>query len=396
MLADLVVETFMRTDAAGTRRGARVRWQNEPDLEVVVRWHYRADPAPWGPWSQSERLRGAAYELFPAAPGRYEFQVFDQTPLRTVADNGYFELAVPALLESELELPKPSGLELVGPNGELLGSARTFTGRDLRLRWNAVRLDALYTDGAGEAPQDDLLELLELLVVGPAGETLRRVPLPINVGEWLYSYAQNAEDQPLTIDPASAVRDVRLELRWQDKLGRVSFPAVLEVEHTLQLSATADIETSAVTAVTEVADITESADFEGVAEDTYTLMAEVEVTGQGYPVSVQYTDRIFWATSFTGTDSTDAYFYLACRLRVIDEDDVVIASAEHRCFEQWTGWGQIFNITYSHPDVSVDAELELDVDYRLQAHYIWHREDTTRTLEATSFERRFRVTDLKR
>lgn len=398
MLDALVVETFQRTDAAGSRRGARVRWvPDAPDVEVVIAWHHRADPAPWGDWDQREGLRGWLFEIFPALPGRYEFRVYGQAPGRSVVWEGDFELDVPPLLESELELPRPSGVELVGPSGELLGSAREFVGRDLRVRWNAVRLDALETDGIGEAPQDELLEQLELRVVGPAGETLRTVRLPINASEWTYTYAQNTEDQPLALDAASALRTVRLELRWQDRLGRLGPPAVLEVEHTLQLAATEDIETSAVSAITVVEDISEDTTGVSAVHATYTLLEEIELEGLGYPVSVQFTDRIFWGLAGSAS-GVAPYVTLRYRLRVIDEADVVAAEVEKRVVEWW-GWDQLFGDVFMHPDLTVRAQLELGVTYRVQVHVFWKRETVdsgSLDMGSTSYERRFVVTDLKR
>lgn len=256
-LSDLVVEAFTRTDALGTRRGVRVAWSAPENTETFVRWQFRADPGEWGDWEVSGLLRSSPFEIFPALTGRYELQVLDQQPGRDVADYGFFEVPVAALVESALELPKPSGLELIGPSGELLGSAVAFTGRDLKIRWNAVRLDALETEGLGEAPPDQLLDVLELRIVGPTGTLLRTVLLPIEATEWAYTYAANSEDQPLTTDPASALRTVRIELRWKDTTGRLGAPAVLTVAHTLRLSATGDIDLGAVNEFLIVSDQTD-------------------------------------------------------------------------------------------------------------------------------------------
>lgn len=390
MLTDLAFETFTRTDAAGTRRGLRASWRRDQDVEVIVRWHYRADPAPWADWLQSEPITAALFEIFPALPGRYELQVFDQSPTRRVYDNGFFEVAVGPLLESDRALPKPSGLELLGVGGALLGSAVTFTGRDLRLRWNAVRLDALETDGAGEAPDDGLLEALELRVLDADRVLLRTVLLPVHASEYAYTYALSTEDQPPTIDPESAVRSVRFELRWKDRTGRLGAPAVLEVEHTLQLSATADIELLATVALTEVVDASDISPVLPIA--TYVFLDEIELEGLGYPVQVQFTDKIFWETLPVFLD----YVFLRYRLRIVDPLGVLVVEVSHEVVEHW-GWEQQFGDIFEHPNMTLRALLELGVTYRVQVHMYWDRPiGATQIITADSLHRHWLVTDLKR
>jgi hypothetical protein len=392
MLTDLVLETFQRTDAAGSRRGARVRWSAPtPDTEVVIRWHHRADPAPWGDWAQVMGLTQGSFEIFPALAGRYEFEIFDQSPTRSAYEHGFFELDVPTLLESELALPKPSGVELVGPTGELLGSARTFTGRDLRVRWNAVRLDALETPGIGEAPDDQLLELLEARVVGPAAQTLRTVLLPVHVTEWTYSYAQNAEDQPLTVDPASALRTVRLELRWKDRLGRLGPPAVLEVAHTLQLTDTPDLVLLSVSEVALIADDTPITLTAGYGIDQ--VLETLDVSGNvGSRIFVRATDHV---------DDFEVNLFVAVQLvyflRIKDSLDVLLSEVRYDALIFQDPGGFIFTTAAAGPVLSLVQDAEPGEVYTIEFGFVRDREDPSDELiDAISGARRIEVQELKR
>ena len=259
MITSLSRTTFKRTNARGTEVGIRIGWVLEDQdegaevEEVFISWQ-----RDFGSWTKSAALTAPPFEIVPAEPGTYVFQILSQVPGQTAFDYGYHEFAFDGLPEAEEEIPRPTGLELLGTSGELLGSQRTFTGRDLRLRWNSLRADALQMDGLGEQAQDQLLEQTVIRVYDVNGDLLRREFVPISLTEWVYTYAHATEDIPLTADPASVTRTLRLEVSFLDTAGRESIASLLNVEWTLRLSATADLD---IAAAREFALFTQSSSF---------------------------------------------------------------------------------------------------------------------------------------
>ncbi len=242
MLSNFRIDPFKRTNARGTDTGLRITWDSSVRGEEVF-ISYNLNRTRFIPTAG----RQTAWELLPAEPGSYEFHVFSQEPGASVRSYGFVPYTFDGLAPSEQDLTRPTGLELVGVDGELLGSARTFEGRDLRIRWNSLRMDALQTDLLGVAPLDHLLESAVVRVVNPEdGRQLRIEYLPIGRTDWVYTYAHATEDIPLTTDPASVVRDLRIEVAFWDAAGRTGDASVLEVEWTLRLTNTPDLEDDAV------------------------------------------------------------------------------------------------------------------------------------------------------
>lgn len=239
MLSNITVTPFKRTNALGTQTGLRVSWDSDSSEESVsVSYNRSRTGFVFAPITIERQL-----ELVPAEPGEYVFSVLSQVPLSVAFSYDDIEYSFDGLPPAESDLTRPSGLELVGPNGELLGSAREFTGRDLRLRWNSLRADALQTAGLGEQAADQLIERTVVQVFrNDTDELIRRESMPVDVAEWVYSYAHATEDIPLTADPDSVLRDLRFEVVFRDSTGRESTPALINVEWTLRLTATADID----------------------------------------------------------------------------------------------------------------------------------------------------------
>lgn len=253
MLTRIAIEPFKKTNARGTDIGLRVAWISDRlDDEVFISYQLND-----GPFTTGASQTVSPFVILPAEPGRYTFRAISSAPGQMSNDYGFREYVFDGLLDAEEDIPRPTGLELVGVDGALLGSARTFTGRDLRIRWNSLRADALQTEGLGEQAADGLLEHAVISVY--SGDTLLRSEVqPISLTEWIYTYADATEDIPLTADPASVVRDLRLEVVFRDSSGRESVASALQIEWTLRLSATADLD---VGATQEFATFTKSSAF---------------------------------------------------------------------------------------------------------------------------------------
>jgi hypothetical protein len=254
MLSNLALRPFKRTTALGTQTGLQITWDSDvTDEEVFISYNLARAGFVLTPGQLSP-----PWELIPAEPGEYEFHVVTHAQGRDVFDYGFHKFTFDGLPPADEDIPRPSGLELVGVDGELLGSARTFTGRDLRLRWNSLRVDALQTEGVGEQSADQLLEHAIIRVYDANDDLLRKEIQPISLTEWVYTYAHATEDIPLTADPASVARTLRLEVSFTDTAGRESTASLLNIVWTLRLTATADID---VAGTKEFASFTKSSSF---------------------------------------------------------------------------------------------------------------------------------------
>lgn len=141
---------------------------------------------------------------------------------------------------------------------------------------------------------------------------------------------------------------------------------------------TESIVPSAVTATTIVEDLG-SITSAGTPDDDYSFLIETEISGRGYPVSIEFRDNYTWSNTADGQ--------ITYRLQVVDPDDVVVAT-----FEQFVNvTNSFFWNTWSDPNAAVIAELSDGVVYRAQVHIF-------RSVNFTwdSLARRFTITDLKR
>lgn len=143
------------------------------------------------------------------------------------------------------------------------------------------------------------------------------------------------------------------------------------------LAETETIAAAAVTATTIVEDSNPIAS--AAAVNTYEFLIEVEIVGAGYPVSVKFTDHYTWSGVATG--------YISYRLQLVDANNVVQSTHEQVVSDNNTfNWN-----TWTHPDITVVADLTEGVVYRAQVHvfrqtgFAWN-----------SRARRFVITDLKR
>lgn len=277
MLSNIRVEPFKRTNSRGTDIGLRVAWDSDTEgEEVFVLWQRDRDGLQY-----TSELIGGFWELLPAEPGTYSFELMAQSDGESVRTYPAVPYFFNGLAPAEQPIPRPTGVELLGVNGELLGSAREFTGRDLRVRWNSLRADALQSDRVGDRPADQLLQQTRIAVYEASDlETpLRREVIPSGLTEWVYTYAHATEDIPLTADPDSVERDLRIEVQFFDQAGRESIATVLAITWTLRLTATADID---VAATQQFATFTKSSGFAVLDTDN-----ETETYG---PASMQVFD----------------------------------------------------------------------------------------------------------
>ena len=304
--AELAIAGFVRTDAQGTRRGIRLTWTDTPGAVASVRWQLDG-----GPWYELPDTTERRAELLPASPGRYVFSFQTHAPGRSAIDQGFYPFRFyPERAPSELALPKVSGVELVGPSGELLGQPLAVTLRDLKVRWTPLRADALEGEGLGEVPPDELLEFVELRLIDPARGTLRVESIPIGRSEYAYTYADSTEDYPLT-DPDSATVTVRLELRHKDVSGRLSRPAVVETAWTRRLSATPDLQLDAVNEFALLSDETSVALTATVNGDPQVLET-LAILGppEGSALIVRASDFNLYNFDFGGDEGIALYYTL--------------------------------------------------------------------------------------
>lgn len=190
-----------------------------------------------------------------------------------------------------------------------------------------------------------------------------------------------ARDHREERDRRYAERLVHLERRRQ---GGAPLEGGRSSKHTSVSSDSGLVETetilpAAVTATTIVED-TGSITGVGTPEDDYSLLIETNILGRGYPVSIEFRDNYTWA-------NTVANGQITYRLRVVDPNDIVLAS-----FEQFVNVTNIFSWnTWSDPNVAVVAELSDGVLYRAQVHIY-----RSANFAWDSLARRFTITDLKR
>lgn len=146
------------------------------------------------------------------------------------------------------------------------------------------------------------------------------------------------------------------------------------------LAETETIAEAAVTAVT----IVESSGIQDHTADShnaYVLLIETTITGRGYPVSVKFTDHVPWNQVGVGP------FYISYRLQIVDPAGTVQATHEQKVIEiSAFGWD-----TWTHPDITVVADLRDGITYRAQVHFYQQT-----GLGVFSEQRRFVITDLKR
>lgn len=207
---DLSLEDLVVTDASGSRRVLRVEWSGSAEELYVVRYRHDADP-----WRTTEPQPDRVFDIHPLAQGRWEVEVRAQSNTGVLSSAATAQLTVRSLGSSNFDLPTPSGLELVGPEGELLGSGREWVGRDVKIRWSELRADALVTTAVGTAPADQLLEFVVVKVRDPStGFLLREEHRPITATEYAYPYAMNEED--------GVRRSLQFEVAYKDVTGRLS------------------------------------------------------------------------------------------------------------------------------------------------------------------------------
>ncbi len=240
MLSNITVTPFKQTNARGTDTGLRLTWETDVSDETVsVAYNRDRRGFIYTPLTTGKQL-----EIVPAEPGAYVFVILSQVAGAVAFSYSDIHYHFDGLAPAEQPIPRPTGVELVGADGELLGSAREYTGRDLRVRWNSLRADALQSDRVGDRPVDQLLQSTRVTVYAQSDLTtpLRREIIPSGLTEWVYTYAHATEDIPLTADPDTVERDLRIEVQFFDQAGRESVATVLSVTWTLRLTATADID----------------------------------------------------------------------------------------------------------------------------------------------------------
>lgn len=399
-LTNLAATAIARTDGGRTRRGIRLTWDDTAQ-ETLVTVQYKRGAQPWrGETISPYTVR--SFELVPADGGAYEFRVWRQMIGGRISSHTLRFDFDPQAVELVTEpIRRPSGLQLIGPDGEQLGEPVAFTGRDLVLRWTALRLDArVQTEGVGEASADELLEFAVVRVVSPAGAIVREVQLPVNVTSWVYSYADAGEDFPLTVDPVTATQAIRIELRFKDAAGRLSDPTALETSWTRRLSNTPDLQQNAVNDVSSVAS-SSSIELTAAYLTEQELMS-IDVDGIGAPVRFQFTDVYTLGLSIGNSMTVSLQYRIELNKYVLGSP-VFVKSVHQTVFNRFRdSSGHSTTTAAQQPILTMLEELELGETYQFNVSFLRTRQgngaspEVFPTIQAFSTDRVLDVQELKR